>query len=352
MAGNGTHGDGRFCSVSSSTGQTCEKGGSVNAQNPALSTTNPYEVSPAASSTSQPKLHITHKNNVPYDHNGSSCPIDPALTTCHGGKTDELTEIHILCEPRQSVYSLEKFSDQLYDCELDAAPSGPSLATLTEEERCQANTETSGQHSSGDEWSGNEAANSRCGSTIRSDNASPPVLAGQIPHRDERAEEPEEAVQPPCKRRKVEAPTRPLLSPPASISTEHDTEDVSEVAEFEEWALENVLLKRIMVGGVATFQLQFDWKLCSAHCDIKPENPPKRTPRGANHPASQTKQRRDNGMQRKFSSVEDDLIIRLKEEFRLTWAEIHQRHIQRYPGRSKGSLQVRYCTRLKGRKQS
>jgi len=98
---------------------------------------------------------------------------------------------------------------------------------------------------------------------------------------------------------------------------------------------------------MATFQLQFDWSLCTTHCGLKSEKH-KRVQRGANRSAPQ---RRRSGAQGKFTSDEDDLIIHLKEELRLSWAEIHRRHITKYPGRSKGSLQVRYCTKLKGRER-
>ena len=45
-------------------------------------------------------------------------------------------------------------------------------------------------------------------------------------------------------------------------------------------------------------------------------------------------------------SKDDQLLIELKEERSLPWKRI----AEYFPGRSEGSLQVRYCTRLKGRK--
>ncbi|KAJ5907322.1 hypothetical protein N7495_000004 [Penicillium taxi] len=45
-------------------------------------------------------------------------------------------------------------------------------------------------------------------------------------------------------------------------------------------------------------------------------------------------------------SKDDQLLIELKEERSLPWKQI----AEHFPGRSEGSLQVRYCTRLKGRK--
>ncbi|KAJ5367845.1 hypothetical protein N7541_001786 [Penicillium brevicompactum] len=48
----------------------------------------------------------------------------------------------------------------------------------------------------------------------------------------------------------------------------------------------------------------------------------------------------------RFPSKDDQLLIKLKEERSLPWKRI----AEYFPGRSEGSLQVRYCTRLKGRK--
>ncbi|CDM37292.1 Homeodomain-like [Penicillium roqueforti FM164] len=48
----------------------------------------------------------------------------------------------------------------------------------------------------------------------------------------------------------------------------------------------------------------------------------------------------------RFLSKDDQLLIELKEERSLPWKRI----AEYFPGRSEGSLQVRYCTRLKGHK--
>lgn len=51
----------------------------------------------------------------------------------------------------------------------------------------------------------------------------------------------------------------------------------------------------------------------------------------------------------KFTSDEDYLIRTLKEEEQLAWTEIQERHGNQFHTRSKESLQVRYCTKLKNR---
>ncbi|OAQ58142.1 myb-like DNA-binding domain-containing protein [Pochonia chlamydosporia 170] len=54
----------------------------------------------------------------------------------------------------------------------------------------------------------------------------------------------------------------------------------------------------------------------------------------------------------KFTSDEDDLIKTLKEEEQLTWTQIQERHDNQFHRRSKESLQVRYCTKLKNREKA
>ena len=52
------------------------------------------------------------------------------------------------------------------------------------------------------------------------------------------------------------------------------------------------------------------------------------------------------GILNTISREDDQLLIKLKEQRELSWSEISQH----FPGRSKGSLQVRYSTRLKNRR--
>ena len=54
---------------------------------------------------------------------------------------------------------------------------------------------------------------------------------------------------------------------------------------------------------------------------------------------------RPRGPKLKFTSEDDQLLIDLKENKNLTWKQI----ADFFPGRSSGTLQVRYCTRLKAK---
>jgi hypothetical protein len=54
---------------------------------------------------------------------------------------------------------------------------------------------------------------------------------------------------------------------------------------------------------------------------------------------------RPRGPKLKFTSEEDALLVDLKENKNLTWKQI----ADFFPGRTSGTLQVRYCTKLKAK---
>lgn len=54
---------------------------------------------------------------------------------------------------------------------------------------------------------------------------------------------------------------------------------------------------------------------------------------------------RPRGPKLKFTGEDDQLLIDLKEKKNLTWKQI----ADFFPGRSSGTLQVRYCTKLKAK---
>lgn len=54
---------------------------------------------------------------------------------------------------------------------------------------------------------------------------------------------------------------------------------------------------------------------------------------------------RPRGPKLKFTPEDDQLLIDLKENKNLTWKQI----ADFFPGRSSGTLQVRYCTKLKAK---
>jgi hypothetical protein len=54
---------------------------------------------------------------------------------------------------------------------------------------------------------------------------------------------------------------------------------------------------------------------------------------------------RPRGPKLKFTPEDDALLVDLKENKSLTWKQI----AEFFPGRSSGTLQVRYCTKLKAK---
>jgi hypothetical protein len=54
---------------------------------------------------------------------------------------------------------------------------------------------------------------------------------------------------------------------------------------------------------------------------------------------------RPKGPKLKFTPDDDQLLVDLKEKKNLTWKQI----ADFFPGRSSGTLQVRYCTKLKAK---
>ncbi|XWX00796.1 hypothetical protein V2A60_008817 [Cordyceps javanica] len=127
------------------------------------------------------------------------------------------------------------------------------------------------------------------------------------------------------------------------ISAARDAMAVPTDAAFDEWILQDVVLKRTIMDGKATFVFQFDWDLCTKHGQAARE-PCKR-------PKQQSKAKpivKNNG-RRRFTALEDRWLVTWKEEQGLSWAEIHSHFCAKFEERSKEALQVRYCTRLKQR---
>ncbi|KAJ5183245.1 hypothetical protein N7492_000861 [Penicillium capsulatum] len=85
-------------------------------------------------------------------------------------------------------------------------------------------------------------------------------------------------------------------------------------------------------------------------CYNGPEKPPADLEDRSTHPHAGAKRgsakRPRTGILNTISRKDDQLLIKLKEQRELSWSEI----AEHFPGRSKGSLQVRYSTRLKNRR--
>ncbi|KAM4061096.1 hypothetical protein HRG_010019 [Hirsutella rhossiliensis] len=139
---------------------------------------------------------------------------------------------------------------------------------------------------------------------------------------------------------------RSMPSPPASHDSSEDGNVGTSAATFEEWPLQNVIFKRVIVDGVGTFQLQFEWPFCTSHSQGSvPTGNARRT---TTTRATGGQAGRTSGTRARFTREEDNLLTKLrKEQGNLSWAEIHKRFNDTFPGRSRGCLQVHYCTKLK-----
>ncbi|TXC09224.1 hypothetical protein FocTR4_00006122 [Fusarium oxysporum f. sp. cubense] len=138
-----------------------------------------------------------------------------------------------------------------------------------------------------------------------------------------------------------------LLSPTPPRARSVPSEASAVLAQFQEWPLENVSMKRVTENGKTTFQFQFNWPLCTNH-----PNATVMTPDSTRLVATRKTTKRASVGRAKYSDDEDSFLIQLKEEEQLGWAEIRRRFAQRFPERGGSSLQVHYCTKLKYRRRS
>ncbi|EXL40104.1 hypothetical protein FOCG_17358 [Fusarium oxysporum f. sp. radicis-lycopersici 26381] len=116
------------------------------------------------------------------------------------------------------------------------------------------------------------------------------------------------------------------------------------LAQFQEWQLENVSMKRITENGKTTFQFQFEWPLCPNHPHATSVSPD-----STRSVAAKKATKRAPVRGAKYTDAEDNFLIQLKEEEQLGWVEIRRRFAERFPKRGGSGLQVHYCTKLKDR---
>lgn len=173
-----------------------------------------------------------------------------------------------------------------------------------------------------------------------SDGESTPVL-GELGSEDDKDDEDyspshTEMARPQRKRRKVSTLSHHIQEHPTDDPPEGRATDTVQ-ATYDEWPLEDVHLKRVTEGGRTVFQIQFAW-------DSRHQHYPKA------YGGQGVLARKPGVSGTKFTEDEDSLLIQLKEVNGLTWKEIYTRFSKQFRGRSRGALQVRYSTKLKGRK--
>lgn len=154
------------------------------------------------------------------------------------------------------------------------------------------------------------------------------------------------AVQ--LRRRSEQATNRPrtsgILTPPVSpASTDNEIDPRSFLAQYDEWPLKNPVLKCITDGFITTFQLQ--WEQPSTEGQQTHCYPSVGRPSGSSLKRRKSA-RRSAKSRGPFSEQENELLIQLKGRG-LSWREIHSSFSSSFPGRSLGTLQVHFSTKLK-----
>jgi hypothetical protein len=135
---------------------------------------------------------------------------------------------------------------------------------------------------------------------------------------------------------------------------EKDAEaDGTPAAAFNEWPLENAVLKCVTIdGSLPTFSLEFTWGPCAKHgaghskteSRVAVSSAERRRPRRQKSKGTtKNKGKPTSASNRaKYTPEDDAKILRLRAEG-LSWSAI----AGEFPGRSAGAIQVRYQTKLK-----
>ena len=140
-----------------------------------------------------------------------------------------------------------------------------------------------------------------------------------------------------------------MLSPPHSQDSDA-SEDIDTVqipaASFQEWPLGNAVLKRAVINGEATFQLEFTW---DPHIHHKHRVGTTKGMQAKTLAKSRRSTRRQAGNGSSWTHEEDDLIIKLKNQG--LWKDVYKRFREVFPEkkRSIGAVQVHFCTKLNGK---
>ncbi len=173
-------------------------------------------------------------------------------------------------------------------------------------------------------------------------------------HRMKRARRPTVRLKPRPPRNKTEhlsadeAVQSKAVADHTSLTSLHDIETIP----IRGFLTRQILLSRVIYSITFEEQAEQAEHSCSqesggatSHCENKIRRQHSKQPPGKGLRAGETT-RQTRFLSEDALSKDDQLLIELKEERRLTWKRI----AEYFPGRSEGSLQVRYCTRLKGRK--
>ncbi|KAK1690414.1 hypothetical protein BDP55DRAFT_628085 [Colletotrichum godetiae] len=150
------------------------------------------------------------------------------------------------------------------------------------------------------------------------------------------------------RRRSERATNRPRTSriltlPVSPASTDNEIDPRSLFGLFCEWRLKKPVLKCVKEEFITTFQLE--WQQPSAELQQTHWYPSVGRPSGSSLKRRESA-RRSGKSRGPFSEQENKLLIQLKGQG-LSWREIHSSFSSSFPGRSLGTLQVHFSTKLK-----
>jgi hypothetical protein len=142
--------------------------------------------------------------------------------------------------------------------------------------------------------------------------------------------------------------TTDVASPASSQATSPEADLAAILATCRGWPLEKASLRCTIESGKPVFQLQFNLppllhSYTSHIASNRLDSPSLR---------AVSKARRAPSPRPRYTPSEDDLLLQLKEEEKLSWPKIHQRFCEKFPGRRIESLQVHYSTKVKPRERS
>jgi hypothetical protein len=140
---------------------------------------------------------------------------------------------------------------------------------------------------------------------------------------------------------------RGLQSPPASLRSIPRDAGKPDTASYEEW---QGVVKLTTINGVTSFEGHFEGELNPGLLRaLKLTMSAMKGPPGEPGGGKVRRMGKRRARRERFTDEEEKLLLSLKKQGNLTWDGIFKKFDSEFPGRSKGSIQVHYSTKLKDR---
>ncbi|OHE92680.1 hypothetical protein CORC01_12014 [Colletotrichum orchidophilum] len=251
-------------------------------------TASPIEVVQASFQESEIPACKPYDGTIPKARAPS--PATPSDEPCQGQALDDTSSAstHVGSEATKAVFSSDA----------EVSSTSPSLRRFRHKSSQMHETMRYEDGDAGSEDPGNEDGLDRLGSRHNEENSSSPPDVEDSGSKGDDSDD----VHQGRKRRKISTSTSCSVRRTAASfrgsrkrqSATHTAQSPNDIrapettpapseasvllAQFEEWSLKDVLLKRITEGGKTTFQLQFEWDhdSCQLHVDKSVSHPKKR----------------------------------------------------------------------------